>query len=310
MTTRLAQILGHCLKGRRIVVWGEPSRLLKRQLEPYGFAYAEKPDPKYHIINGQAVAVLGDPNGIARRQLEPYNIVYDVNIDPKLHYVVAATEDDLTDFLIDHGSGEFRRVEDYILYSDVGQELPFDWELYGAKIGRQTYFGSGIVDACRNGYIESIGRYTSINSTAVIHCDHHSNMAFVTDELSDSFTPENKAKFEKLCALDPKHPYAFGKPKVTIGSDVWIGAHTFINCSKVVSIGDGAVIGAGAVVTKDVPPYSVVVGVPANVIKYRYPPDMVRTLLKTKWWEWTPEEINKNADALMWPDVFMERFGR
>ena len=273
MTTRLKQIFEHCLNGREIVVWGEPSRLLRRQLEPYGYAFTE-------------------------------------NVDPKKHYVVAVTDDDLVDFLCDRQNAGFKSVEDYIVYSDVGHELPFDWQLYGASVGRQTYFGEGIVEACRNGYVESIGRYTSINSTAVIHCDHHSNMMFVTDELGDFLTEENKAKFRKLCALDPKHPYAFGKPRVTIGSDVWIGAHTFINCSKVISIGDGAVIGAGAVVTKDVPPYSVVVGVPANVIKYRYPPEMIKTLLKTKWWEWTPEEINKNADALMWPDIFMERFGK
>ncbi len=271
MTTRLVQIFEHCLRGRVIVVWGEPNRLLRRILRPYGYAFTE-------------------------------------NVDPKRHYVVAVTEDDLADFLLEHPEG-FKNVEDYILADDVGMELPFDWQLFGTKIGRQTYFGEGVIDACRNGYIESIGRYTSINSTAVIHCDHHSNMAFVSDEVADFFDEENSAKFRKLCALDPKHPYAIGKPKVTIGSDVWIGAHSFINCSKVVSIGDGAVIGAGAVVTKDVPPYAMVVGVPATVIKYRYPPDLVRTLLKTKWWEWPPEEINKNADALMWPDLFLERFG-
>lgn len=274
MTTRLAQIFQHCLKGREIIVWGEPGRLLRRELEPFGYAFTE-------------------------------------NVDPARHYVVCPTSEDLVDFLIDHNrSNGFNSVEDYILYNDIGKELPFDWSLFGAKIGRQTYFGEGVVNACKNGYIESIGRYTSINSTAVIHCDHHSNMMFVTDELEDFFTQENHAKFEKLCALDPKHPYAYGKPKVTIGSDVWIGAHSFINCSKVVSIGDGAVIGAGAVVTKDVPPYSVVVGVPANVIRYRYTTDMIRTLLRTKWWNWSVEEINKNADALMWPDIFMERFGR
>ena len=273
MSTKLQQILDHCLNGREVVLWGDPTRLLRRELEPYGFIFAEK-------------------------------------VDRERHYVVAVTEDDFTDFKLDPQSEGFKVVDDFIVYGDIGLELPFDWELYGVKIGRQTYFGEGIINACENGYVESIGRYTSINSTAVIHCDHHSNMMFVTDELDDFFTPENRAKFEKLCALDPKHPYAHGKPKVTIGSDVWIGAHTFINCSKVISIGDGAVIGAGAVVTKDVPPYSVVVGVPAKVIKYRYPPEMIRTLMKTKWWEWTPEEINKNADALMWQDVFMERFGK
>lgn len=273
MITRLKQIFSQCLNGREIVVWGEPSRLLKRQLEPFGWAFTE-------------------------------------NVDPNKHYVVAVTEDDLTDFLYDHDDGSFRSVYDYICFSDIGKELPFDWELYGTKIGRQTYFGEGVIEACRNGYIETVGRYTSINSTAVIHCDHHSNMMFVTDELDDFLNEENRRKFKKLCALDPKHPYAHGKPKITIGNDVWIGAHTFINCSKVISIGDGAVIGAGAVVTKDVPPYSVVVGVPAKVIKYRYPPDMIRALLKTKWWEWSEEEINRNADALMWPEIFMERFGK
>ena len=272
MTTRLKQIFDEYLGDREIVVWGEPSRLLKRELSPYCWAFTE-------------------------------------HVDPKRHYVVAVTEDDLTDFLCDFSDKGFKSVYDYISFSDVGKELPFDWELYGTQIGRQTYFGDGIIKACRNGYIEKIGRYTSINSTAVIHCDHHSNMMFVTDELDDFFNDENRRKFKKLCALDPKHPYAHGKPKITIGNDVWIGAHTFINCSKVVSIGDGAVIGAGAVVTKDVPPYSVVVGVPAKVIKYRYPLDMIRALLKTKWWDWTPEEINKNADALMWQDIFMERFG-
>lgn len=272
MTTRLSQIFEQCLNGREIVVWGEPNRLLKRQLSEYGYAFTE-------------------------------------NVDPKKHYVVAVTQDDLTDFLIDRRDCGFKNVWDYICYTDVGQELPFDWELYGVKIGRQTYFGDGVIEACENGYIESIGRYSSINSSAVIHCDHHSNMMFVTDELDDFFNDDNRRKFEKLCSLDPKHPYAKGKPKITIGNDVWIGAHTFINCSKVVSIGDGAVIGAGAVVTKDVPPYSVVVGVPAKVIKYRYPPEMIKALLKTKWWDWTPEEINRNADALMWQEIFMERFG-
>ena len=273
MSTRLQQIFEHCLKGREVVVWGDPPRLLKRELSRFGFAFTE-------------------------------------SADPDKHYIVAVTPGDLEDFLADHADKGFKRVEDYIVYSEVGEELPFDWELSGVHIGRQTYFGNGIIEACENGYIESIGRYTSINSTAVIHCDHHSNMMFVTDELDDFFNDDNRRKFEKLCALDPKHPYAKGKPKITIGNDVWIGAHTFINCSKVISIGDGAVIGAGAVVTKDVPPYAVVVGVPANVIKYRYPPETVRALLKTKWWEWSPEEINKNADALMWEDIFMERFGK
>ncbi len=95
---------------------------------------------------------------------------------------------------------------------------------------------------------------------------------------------------------------------LTIGSDGWIGANVFINCSKVTAIGDGAIIGSGAVVLKDVPPYAVVVGVPAKIKRYRFEPDMIETLLRVRWWNWSKDEINANADALMSPELFMERF--
>lgn len=76
---------------------------------------------------------------------------------------------------------------------------------------------------------------------------------------------------------------------IVIGNDVWIGAKvTLING---ISIGDGAVILAGAVVSKDVPPYAIVGGVPAKILRYRYSPDDIELLLKTKWW-------NKNIEWL------------
>lgn len=87
-----------------------------------------------------------------------------------------------------------------------------------------------------------------------------------------------------------------------IGNDVWIQQGVFI-CGGV-EIGDGAVVLAGAVVSKDVPPYAVVGGVPAKVIKYRYDEETIRFLLKTKWWnstiEWFKEnwELMNNIDEL------------
>lgn len=78
----------------------------------------------------------------------------------------------------------------------------------------------------------------------------------------------------------------------TIGNDVWIGCNAVI-CREV-KIGDGAVIAAGAVVTKDVPPYTIVGGVPAKVLKRRCPKDLANRLQASKWWDLDPEIIKAN----------------
>ncbi|WP_404987691.1 CatB-related O-acetyltransferase [Clostridium culturomicium] len=75
----------------------------------------------------------------------------------------------------------------------------------------------------------------------------------------------------------------------TIGNDVWIGTNAIVMAD--VKIGDGAVIGAGSIVTKDVPPYAIVVGVPAKVIKYRFEEEQIEKLLEEQWWNMNEEEI-------------------
>jgi Hexapeptide repeat of succinyl-transferase len=76
---------------------------------------------------------------------------------------------------------------------------------------------------------------------------------------------------------------------VTIGHDVWVGARAIIMSG--VTVGSGAVIGAGAVVAKDVPPYAIVVGNPAELVRHRFPPDVVEALLSIAWWDWADEKI-------------------
>lgn len=81
--------------------------------------------------------------------------------------------------------------------------------------------------------------------------------------------------------------------RVTIGSDVWIGARAMIMDG--VHVGHGAVVAAGAVVTKDVEPYAIVGGVPARVLRYRFPPDVIAGLLETEWWNWPYHRIQERA---------------
>ena len=79
-------------------------------------------------------------------------------------------------------------------------------------------------------------------------------------------------------------------PPIKIGNDVWIGDFAYI--MNGVTIGDGAIIAAHAVVTKDVPPYAIVAGVPAKIIKYRFDENIIAELLKLKWWN-LPDKIIK-----------------
>jgi acetyltransferase-like isoleucine patch superfamily enzyme len=80
-----------------------------------------------------------------------------------------------------------------------------------------------------------------------------------------------------------------GPPVTTIGNDVWIGHGAFVR--QGVTIGDGAVIGAHAMVTKDVPPYAVVVGNPGQVIKLRVPEALVEPLRRAAWWRFAPWQM-------------------
>ena len=86
------------------------------------------------------------------------------------------------------------------------------------------------------------------------------------------------------------------KGNIIIGNDVWIGYEAVILAG--VTIGDGAIIGTRAVVTKDVPPYTIVGGVPAKPIKKRFSEEIISKLLDIQWWNWSDEKIAKNIKAI------------
>lgn len=86
------------------------------------------------------------------------------------------------------------------------------------------------------------------------------------------------------------------KGDIVIGNDVWIGYEAVILAG--VKIGDGAIIGTRSVVTKDVPSYTIVGGIPAKPIRKRFSDDTIATLLAERWWDWPTDKIATNLEAI------------
>lgn len=97
----------------------------------------------------------------------------------------------------------------------------------------------------------------------------------------------------------PGHPRSKGD--VIIGHDVWVAREAFILSG--VTIGHGAVVGARAVVAKNVPPYAIVVGNPARIVKYRFEPEIIKQLLDIAWWDWSDAEIAEAVPYMMSEDI-------
>jgi len=143
---------------------------------------------------------------------------------------------------------------------------------YGVKVGMYSYG-----ECLKPGVLPRgtrIGNYCSIASELCIHRRNHP-----TDRISQHPFFYNKRYgliAQDSIEVDVDNP-------LVIGHDVWIGTRTIIlpNCTK---IGDGAIIGAGSVVTRDVEPFSIVGGNPARVIKQRFDPETARTITESQWW--------------------------
>lgn len=130
----------------------------------------------------------------------------------------------------------------------------------------------------------SVGRYVSIGIGVRIAMAEHPIDWFMTSFVAFS-------NLHEFAETQPKERFAGAFPRATIGNDVWIGAGAIVLGG--VTIGDGAIVGAGAVVTKDVPPYAIVGGVPAKIIRYRFPEDLRERLLRLRWWRWAPDDLRR-----------------
>lgn len=127
----------------------------------------------------------------------------------------------------------------------------------------------------------TVGKFCSISYNCLIGGLEHPAVYISTSP----FTYGNW----NLFAVEPFWDECQNPP--VIGNDVWIGANSIIK--QGVTIGDGAIVGAGSIVTKDVPPYSIVVGAPVKVIKTRFPDKEIKELLQLRWWDLPKKEFLK-----------------
>ncbi|MCI3922713.1 CatB-related O-acetyltransferase [Paenibacillus sp. TRM 82003] len=101
------------------------------------------------------------------------------------------------------------------------------------------------------------------------------------------------------------HSVPGNSARTRIGNDVWIGKYVLIKSG--VTVGDGAVIGMGSIVTKDVGPYSIVVGSPASEIRKRFDEVTIEKLLQIKWWNFSDERLSKYAHLITNPADFIDK---
>ncbi len=151
--------------------------------------------------------------------------------------------------------------------------------VYGdCKIGKRTSIGRGT----HLEFNTVIGSYCSVSWNVTIGASPHIMTGLTSHDIARDWIARRTMNVTGGgCEVPP----------VTIGNDVWIGCHAIVLAG--VTVGDGAVIGAGAVVTKDVPPYAIVVGVPARILRYRFPEAIIERLLASKWWERSESELSK-----------------
>ncbi|MDT0642312.1 CatB-related O-acetyltransferase [Zunongwangia sp. F363] len=157
---------------------------------------------------------------------------------------------------------------------------------FGVRLGNAKIGNYSRVRQLSTIYYTEIGKFSGIGVNSRIGIGQHPLNLLSTNLI---FYKKNQIKNSWVRNID------FQEYKPTkIGNDVWVGESVMILGG--IKIGDGAVIAARSVVTKDVPPYAIVGGVPAKIIKYRFDQEIIKRLLEIQWWNWSESKIEKNIE--------------
>lgn len=167
--------------------------------------------------------------------------------------------------------------------------------LVRTRIGAFSYCNRGV-----SAFAVDIGRYCSIGESVVIGAPEHPVDWFSTHPFA--FTrPEHLANFyasPEFAALAPASdspaPEFVAPGRTTVGHDVWIGAQ--VSIKRGLTIGHGAIVGLGSVVTHDVPPYAIVAGTPAKLFRLRFADAIVERLLGLAWWQYDLQPLKAALD--------------
>ncbi|MDW8803178.1 CatB-related O-acetyltransferase [Clostridium sp. A1-XYC3] len=171
------------------------------------------------------------------------------------------------------------KVGDYTIYNDFYND-PRDFEknnvLYQYPVNKdKLIIGKFCSIACRAKFLMTSGNHSMKSLSTYTFPIFYEEWGLDVSHITDAW--DNKGD-------------------IVIGNDVWIGYDAIIMSG--VKIGDGAIIGTRAIVTNDVPPYTIVGGIPAKVIKKRFSDDTILKLLKIKWWNWSYEKIEANIQYI------------
>jgi acetyltransferase-like isoleucine patch superfamily enzyme len=174
-----------------------------------------------------------------------------------------------------------------------GENVRFKGEIgYGSYIGNNSVLNA------------KIGRYCSISSNVVSVSGIHPSSTFVSTHPS-FYSTKKQAGFSYVKEdLFCEDVFVDEKRRVVeIGNDVWIGSNVLLMPG--IHIGDGTIVASGAVVTKDIPPYSIVGGVPAKIIRMRFTSSQVEILQSFEWWNRDPDWIKNNVQYFSDIEVFI-----